>query len=77
MRFREFVRETRFRTVGIDGWRLVGEGLIVPARCQSSEEWEREFAFLGSAEPAQHVSAIQRHTSLSDAGDEVTDSALG
>ena len=40
MKFRDFVRETRFRTLGLDGIRLVGAGLIVPSEIPSIDDWE-------------------------------------
>ena len=44
MKFRDFVRETMLRTVGLDGMRWVGEGLIVPSDNLSIDDWEASYS---------------------------------
>ena len=43
MKYSDFLREARLRTVGVDGWRLVGEGLLVPVGVQNEEAWRARY----------------------------------
>lgn len=44
MRFRDFVREARFRTVGLNGMRWIGNGLIVPVPAATTGEWLADYS---------------------------------
>ena len=43
MKYRDFLREAKLRTIGVDGWRLVGKGLLVPAAVKDEDEWRARF----------------------------------
>lgn len=60
MRFRDFVRETRFRTLGLNGMRLVGKTLLVPAEELSTHEWEAKHGDSSSPEVALDLEHEER-----------------